>query len=307
MYSLQKLLWFSFLIVGALLLLIIGLGTRQMQLNRQFSRVIDQSEQAIFHFSTLRESVTALLIENRWDRLEQVIPEIESFNSRLARMQENTFIPGEFRLAMSDKIDMPGVVISLKKIIGGVDRSNEQGHVQEQLRTIADHLLRYDRIIVGQARVGIVDFQKIIIGVMGLGITIASFILILLYRDTASALLCLTGALRTFDFQEPTISCPKNVCREVADLTLAINEFALSMGGQRHAPEGVGLEKQEARALLADTINETTNQLNAILNYAQLLSDTAEEAQLPEEKREMLQKIIDEGMKIANIWRRLSH
>lgn len=302
MYSLQKLLWFSFLIIGALLLVIIALGGRQMQLNRQFNEIIGQSEQAIFHFATIRESISAPLIENKWDRLEQVIPEIESFNSRLARMQENTLIPAEFRLAMSDKIDVPGIVISLRKVVSGVDRPTEQRHLQDQLRTIADHLLRYDRIIVGQARVGIVDFQKIIIGIMGLGITLASFILILLHRDTASALLCLTRELRGFDLQNPTISCPRNVCREVADLTLAINEFASNV--QPVTSENTGLAKQEAQALLAETINETTNQLNGIMNYAQLLSDTAEE-DLPAEKREMLQKIIDGGTKIASVWRKV--
>ena len=301
MYSLQKLLWLSFLIIGGMLLVIIILGGRQMQLNRQFSEIISQSEQAIFHFSTIRESITGPLIENNWDRLEKVIPEIETFNSRLVRMQENTLVPAEFRLAMSDKIDVPGMVISLKKIINGVERPTEQRHLQEQLRTTADHLLRYDRIIVGQARVGVVDFQKIVIGIMGLGIALAGFILILLHRDTASALLCLTRELRGFDFQEPTISCPKNVCREVADLTVAINEFAGSV--QQVAPEGAGLEKQEAQALLAETINETTNQLNGIMNYAQLLSDMTED--ISKENREMLQKIIEGGAKIAAVWRNI--
>ena len=280
MYSLHKLLWFSFLSIGGLLLLIIILGGRQMQLNRQFSGIISQSEQTIFHFSTIREGISAPLMENRWDRLDLVIPEIEAFNSRLARMQENTLIPAQFRLTMVDKIDMPGLVISLKKIIGGVDRAAEQRHLQEQLRTISDHLLRYDRIIVGQARAGIVDLQKIIIGIMGLGITLASFILIMLYRDTASALLCLSREIRSFDFQEPEISCPKNACREVTDLQAAVNEFAARL--RQTVPDTAGMEKEEAQALLAETINETTNQLNGIMNYAQLLSDTAEEEALSE-------------------------
>jgi hypothetical protein len=304
MYSLHKLLWLSFLGIGGLLLLIIILGGRQMQLNRQFSKIISQSEQTIFHFSTIRESITASLTENQWGRLEQVIPEIETFNSRLARMQEDTFIPAEFRLNMIDKIDMPGLVISLKKVIGGVDRAAEQRRLQDQLRTIADHLLRFDRIIVGQARVGIVDLQKIIIGIMGLGITFASFILIMLYRDTAAALVCLTSEIRTFDFQEPTVSCPKNTCREVADLHEAINGFADRM--RQTAPEIAGLERQEAQAMLAETINETTNQLNGIMNYAQLLSDTAEEEALSEEKRVMLRKIIEGGTKIASVWKRIT-
>ena len=302
MYSLRKLLWFSFLGIGGLLLLIIILGGRQMQLNRQFSEVISQSEQAIFHFSTIRESITSSLTENQWDRLGQVIPEVESFNSRLTRMQEDTLIPAEFRLTMADRVDMPGLVISLKKIIGGVERAAEQRRLQDQLRAIADHLLRYDRIIVGQARVGIVDLQKIIIGIMGIGLTFASFVLIMLHRDTASALLCLTEEVRTFDFQKPEISCPKNTCRELADLHVVINELADR--ARQVVPENAGIGKQEAQALLAETINETTNQLNGMMNYAQLLSDTADDQDLSEEQKEMLQKIIEGGSKIASVWRR---
>lgn len=303
MYSLQKLLRFSFLAVGGMLLVIIVLGGRQFQLNRQFNEIIGQSEQAIFHFASIREGITAPLIENRWAGLEQVIPELEKFNSRLIRMQENTLIPAEFRLAMADRIDIPGVVISLRKVVGDVERDKEQRHLQDQLRAIADHLLRYDRIVVAQARTGIVDFQKIIIGIMGLGITLASFILILLHRDTASALICLSGELRTFDFQEPSISCPKNVCREVADLTQAINDF--SGRAQRLAPGDAGQEDRESLALLAETINETNNQLNGMMNYAQLLYDTVEEGEMAGEQREMLQKIIESGTKIAAVWQKI--
>lgn len=303
MYSLQKLLWFSFLAVGGLLFLLIVLGLRQVQMNRQFNEIISQSEQAIFHFSTIRESVTAPLIENKWARLEQVIPEIETFNSRLTRMQENSLIPAEFRLAMADKIDMPGVVIGLRKIIKGIDREAEQQRLQDQLRTVADHLLRYDRIVVGQVRGGVVNFQKIIIGILGLGITLASFILIMLYRDTVSALLGLTRDIRAFEFQDSNLGRPKNVCREVADLHAAMNEFAGR--AQLLLPPAADLEKQENQALLAETVNETTNSLNGIMNYAQLLFDTAEERSASEEERDMLRKIIEGGTKIAVIWRKI--
>jgi len=72
-------------------------------------------------------------------------------------------------------------------------------------------------------------------------------------------------------------------------------------------PAGTMAESENAAALtmLAETVNETTNQLNGIINYAQLLTDMAEDEASSPEKREMLRKIIEGGTRIAGIWRKV--
>jgi nitrate/nitrite-specific signal transduction histidine kinase len=59
------------------------------------------------------------------------------------------------------------------------------------------------------------------------------------------------------------------------------------------------------KALLAETVNETTNRLNGIINYAQLLYDSSDQLQLTKEQLAMLQKIIDSGVHIAHEWQQI--
>lgn len=302
MYSLRKMVWSAFLVVAVMLALIIILGIRQYQLTGQYNTLIGQSEGAIFHFATIRESVTEAFIEQSWQKLEQVLPEIEKLNSELARLQENSLIPAEFKLALVDKVDIAGMVISLRKVAHGENKQAESKRLQEQIRSIADHLLQYDRIIVGQVRARIVNFQLVIIGAMGLIISLASLSLILLYRNTVLPLLGLTKKLQESEIFPEVLEYSPDICREVAELTDAVNMLA---GRSSAAGDGtVESERQAILAMLAETVNETTNQLNGIINYAQLLYDS-DERELSGSSREMLQKIIASGTHIADKWQKI--
>ena len=66
-----------------------------------------------------------------------------------------------------------------------------------------------------------------------------------------------------------------------------------------------GPDSEAVEALLAETVNETTNRLNGIINYAQLLYDSSDQQQLTDEQVEMLQKIIDSGVQIADEWQKI--
>jgi nitrate/nitrite-specific signal transduction histidine kinase len=59
------------------------------------------------------------------------------------------------------------------------------------------------------------------------------------------------------------------------------------------------------QALLAETVNETTNRLNGIMNYAQLLYDSSDQMQMKEEQKSMLRKIMDGGVDIAHEWQKI--
>jgi signal transduction histidine kinase len=175
--------------------------------------------------------------------------------------------------------------------------------LQERLRAISDYLIHYDRIIVSQARERIVNFQMVVIGALGLIISLASLSLILLYRNTVSPLLLLSRQVQSEAFLEDGIVLNQPVAREVADLAEAIGQLAL-----RSSNEGEKIEQNgtEVKALLAETVNETTNRLNGIINYAQLLSDSADQLGMAEDQKEMLQKIIDSGVNIAREWQKIT-
>jgi len=301
MYSLKRLVWLAFFVVSVLLAGIILLGGYQFRLAGAYAQVINQNESALFHFMTIRETITETLISGNLELLERVTGDVEKLNSELTRLKENKLVSAELKLALVDKIDLTGLVILMRQIMSDPDKLKRSSQLQEQLRSISDYLLQYDRIIVGQARERIVNFQKVVIGALGLIISLASFSLILLYRNTVSPLLQLSRRMQSDNFEADGLTLEQPVAKEVADLATAIEQLVLRSKDRPGQESNV----RDVRALLAETVNETTNRLNGIINYAQLLYDSSEQLQLTKEQLAMLQKIIDSGVHIAHEWQKI--
>jgi nitrate/nitrite-specific signal transduction histidine kinase len=301
MHSLKKLVWLAFLVVSVLLAGIILLGAYQYRLSGAYNKVINQNESALFRFMTIRETITEILISGKWEQLERVTGDVEKLNSEIARLKENKLVSAELKLALVDKIDLTGLAILLRQVISDPDKVRRSRQLQDQLRSISDYLIQYDRIIVGQARERIVNFQMVVIGALGLIISLASFSLILLYRNTVSPLLQLSRQMQSNTFGANGITLKQPVAKEIADLATAIERLALQ-SKSRPGPEPNG---RDVKALLAETVNETTNNLNGIINYAQLLYDSSDQLQLTAEQMMMLQKIIDSGVHIAHEWQKI--
>lgn len=301
MFSLRKVVWLVFLVTAGLLAIIMLQGGRQYMVAGQYSAVIDENERRLFQFSTIRESVTEALIDRDTQKLEQAIPELEKFNSTLLRLQENPLVPAEFKLALVNKIDLAGMVIAIRRIVGTGSFEPESRLVQEDMRFIADHLLKYDRIIVGQARARMVNLQLVIIGCMGLFISIVSFSLILLYRNSIQPVLHLTKQLQQENSELEELQPVPAASREIVALTEAIRGAGIRGKGQEHDQHSA---PQADYSLLAETVNETTNQLNGIINYAQILADS-EDDELSTDQKELLGKIMETGGAIAGAWKKI--
>lgn len=301
MYSLRRLVWAAFLVVGLLLSGIAGLGVYQVRLADGYNEVISRNERILFHFMTIRETITEALIGGNWDRLEAHVGDIERLNAELTRLKENELLSAELKLALVDRIDLKELAILLRQQ-NGADRHERGRELQEQLRSISDYLLQYDRIVAGQARERLVNFQRVVIGALGLIVSLASLSLILLYRTTVSPLLRLSRQVASGTAREGGIEFAGPVASEVADLAEALEQMA-GRAGENGQP---GSESRQAEALLAEAVNETTNRLNGIINYAELLYDSAGQTGLNEEQKAMLRKIIDGGAGIARQWQKLT-
>jgi len=301
MYSLKRLVWLAFLVVGVMLSGVVLLGGYQWQMARQYTQVISENEHAIFHFMTIRESITGALIEGSFDSSGQIVTDIEKLNSELTRLKENRVVSPELKFALADKVDLTGLAILLRQVISDQNQKEKRILLQERLRSISDYLIQYDRIIAGQARARIVNFQMVVIGALGLIISLASFSLIQLYRNTVSPLLKLSQQLQSEEIVPGAIDMGGRVAEEIADLVEGI-EFLMQKSLVSASDDSTS---RDVELLLADAVNETTNRLNGIINYAQLLYDSSDAMKVSDEQREMLQKIIDGGVNIAREWQKL--
>ena len=301
--SIRNILYLSFIFVGIALFFIIILGVRQYQLTTRYSETTALSERALFGFSTIREQAAEYLIAGEYGQLKSLVPEIEQLNNNVSQLYDSGVIPAEYKLAMADKIDLAGLVIDIRKLESAPDRISLGISLQREFRQISDSLIKVDRIITNQIRDAVVNFQMSMIGALGVLMSCASFILIILYRKAVNPLLDLTRQAAEPGVERIGFDCPPDASDEIIRFVDSANRiFAQLPGG-----EGTGPEMQaHDLELLSNAINESTNGLNGIINYAQLLLETTDQDQLPEEQRNMLEQIIESSERLAAQWQQVS-
>lgn len=297
MRSLKNMGYLSFLGVASLLILVIIFSIRQYQLTQRYSAISTQSEEMVFQFSTMREQITTSLIEKDWDQISSTADQLKILNSTLARLQENTLIPGEYRLDMAKQVDISGLAIAANEILSSKNKTVDSLKLQNKLRIIAEYLMQFDRIIVSQMRAKVVQFQTVMIGALGTVICLISFSLLFLYKKTMLPLLHIIRQT-----EEPTVLVngirhTREACSEITIFIDAINDLLKKSG--THINEDS--KPQPHSEQLATIINESNNLSNGIINYAQLLADSYREVGIGKEETQILQKIIHAAERVAQL------
>ncbi len=303
MRSLKKTSYIAFTGVALLLCLVILLGFRQYQLSERYNVVITQSETIIFQFSTIREQITTSLIKQDWKSIVTVSDQLKDLNSSIARLQENTLIPGEYRIDMAKQIDIGALAITSQEILHKKDKIKTSLVLQKKMRAIAEYLLQFDRIIVSQMRSKVVQFQTVMIGALAGIICIISFSLLLLYKKALIPLLQLSGQSKNPDTLSNGFFYSTNTCTEITIFVDAVNSLLEELQSGPPSPSQGDTENLTEK--LAVIINESNNLSNGIINYAQLLKDSYREVGMGKEETQILQNIIDAAERIASLNRKI--
>ncbi|KAF0188109.1 MAG: hypothetical protein FD168_1985 [Desulfobulbaceae bacterium] len=297
MHSLKKTGYRAFVAVAILLIVVLLLGFRQYLLTGQYNTIIRQSEESIFQFSTIRERITESLITHDWDKAAAASQDFKDLNATLVRLQESDLIPPEYKLDMAKQIDLSGLAITSRNITTTEDKVAHSLKLQNQMRTLAEYLLQFDRIIVSQMRAKVVHFQTIMIGSLGMIICIISVTLILLYQKALIPLFRLADQVSAEGVQSQDFKVSSSACAEIEKLTDTLIELSHHQLPDTNKGESLIKHNQQTAAI----INEGTNLSNGIINYAQLLSDSFEESSEDTEEKIILGKIISAGERIAAI------
>jgi len=301
MHSLKKTGYRAFVAVAILLIVVLLLGFRQYLLTGQYNTIIRQSEESIFQFSTIRERITESLITHDWDKAAAAAQDFKDLNATLVRLQESDLIPPEYKLDMAKQIDLSGLAITSRNITTTEDKVAHSLKLQNQMRTLAEYLLQFDRIIVSQMRAKVVHFQTIMIGSLGMIICIISVTLILLYQKALIPLFRLADQVSPEGGQSQEFKVSGSACAEIEKLTETLTELSQHQLPDSSKDESLVKHTQQTAAI----INEGTNLSNGIINYAQLLSDSFEENTEDTEEKIILGKIISAGERIAAILKKI--
>ncbi len=220
-------------------------------------------------------------------------------------MLDNHLIPSQYKLTFLQNLDLEQVVINLRNLAEKPDNDDLILTILNQLRQINKQFLQFDRIVVGEMRNRVMQYQKQALILMGLIIALTCFTLIILYQKSVKPLLDLASQaeLSLSDGEFITLATEKNSSVEVKALIASFNQLL-------HSPRennSTDLTHDRREAEFSAIVNEVTNGLNGIINYSQLLADYFEKEELNDEQKQILYKIIDNGEKSAAILQKGLH
>lgn len=285
MLSLRKILFSVFIGVAALLTLVVILGLIQYRFTREYDTVIYQGEKVLFRFAALREHLTEAMLAGTSLEMEDTAGKIEALNVDLTRLLENTFIPGEYKLALINKVDLPGLALLARKAAQNPEDKKTILQLHDQLRILADNLLQFDRVLTGQMKSRLIRFQGLAIGALTLITASVSLLVLFLYQKALMPLLTLAQRLQQTNLRDP-LPVDLKACIEIAELTEQIN--VLIMEGAYAVSQS---EDMRGRfSLSPQEVNKMSNSLNGIINYTQLLIDECEKKE-DEEMLALLMKV----------------
>ena len=305
MRSLRRLSRITFLGTALLLGLLVLTGYRQNNLMGDYSTIVKESERTIFLYATVREQTTEGLLSRTPSPLLAAAKEFEKLHGRYTSMLDNHLIPSQYKLTFLQNLDLEQVVINLRNLAEKPDNDDLIFTILNQLRQINKQFLQFDRIVVGEMRNRVMQYQKQALILMGLIIALTCFTLIILYQKSVKPLLDLASRAEhsLSDGKFITLATEKNSSMEVKALIASFNQLL-------HSPRennSADLTHDRREAEFSTIVNEVTNGLNGIINYSQLLADYFEKEELNDEQKQILYKIIENGEKSAAILQKGLH
>jgi hypothetical protein len=295
MVSLRKILFTVFCGVGALLALVVVLGLLQYRFTHDYDTIIYQGEKILFRFDTLRELLTRSMLTGTAGDVEDVAGRIDALNVDLNRLLENPLVPGEYKLALINQVDLPGMAMLARKVAQEPGDGKMVLQLHDQLRTLADNLTQFHRVLTSQMKTRLIRFQGLAIGALTLIIASVSLLVLFLYQKALMPLLNLGLALQQPSLRDP-VPVDAKACREIAELTEKINELILEgVYAASRGDDGRGRFSFSPREL-----NSLSNALNGIMNYTQLVIDECEKSQ-DEALLELLLKIRESCEKMGSM------
>jgi hypothetical protein len=162
--------------------------------------------------------------------------------------------------------------------------------------------LQFDRIVVNEMRNRVMEYQKRALILMGMIIFLTCFSLIILYSKSVKPVIVLAMQAEQALLNGTPLELSKKSKKitEFQILTTIFNN--LLKKSQKIRPEENSYNRRDAN--FSAVINEATNRINGIINYSQLLLDSIDEENTNEDKKKLLEKIIDNGEQCAVILRK---
>ncbi|MBU0676454.1 MAG: hypothetical protein KJ950_17600 [Proteobacteria bacterium] len=286
-----------------ILMVLGGLLTLWIQQSRTINhhqQMAGQTEKINFQFAIIREHIIESIIDGKLQQIPGVAREMEDLSRNLNKIVADTHVPDEYKLTFMNQIDIPGIILLLKRIENSTAKTDDFRQLNRETRILGERLLLFDRVIINYGTRSVLALQAIIIGVMALSVVTLIIVMAILYRRMALPIISLarqTAEVRDGNYS--VLDMPPG-CAE----TDALATFARDLLSSRDSDRDKVLRASRLASLgelTTDVAHEINNLSNGIINYGQILADESPEDKLQPEHDTLIGKIIAEGEKVATI------
>ena len=195
-FPLKKTIHATAVSVSLILVVLMCLGVRQYQLYRNHAEVSRQTEKLIFQFAIIREHVTENLLEEQYAGLASVGGELEELNLNLASVIGNRSIDDHYKLTLANAIDLPGLVLLVRKISAGPVRPEYLRQLNTEIRTLGERLMLFDRVLVEHGKRELISFQNMVIGALAMVVSLIIGLLLFFQKRLIAPLLDLVQQVK---------------------------------------------------------------------------------------------------------------
>ena len=191
---LRSTIYTIYLAVFAALVILLSQGVRQYQLYQEHEAIIARTESLIFQFSIIREHVSEALLDGQQSKpFSGISAEMEKLNSNLTAILGEKNIGDEYKLTFLNSIDLPGIILLLRKIESGSEEIENKRNLNSEMRTLGERLILFDRVLANNAKKKLIGFQNIIIGSATFVVFLLVTVLTLFHRQLIVPLLQLVS------------------------------------------------------------------------------------------------------------------
>lgn len=220
----------SFLTAAVLIAIALGtmliLAFQQFRLYGRHETIISQTEKVLFQYSNIREQILEDIVEGKLDELPQLTPAVEELHANLVGILDNRLIPAEYKVSFLQQVDLPGLIMLLRKASAEQQSLGLLRRVNEESRVIGEQFMLFERLVLGYAKQKLVDFQSVIIGILALLVFLVTLLLVITYRFLIAPVVNLSLQSRNLLSGDQECIYPVSGWAEVENLGKDMNQLA---------------------------------------------------------------------------------